>query len=386
MAPREKSLTRWYIDTRHLTATTSSLPLLETLQPDDQQTVQKFIRLEDRHMSLASYLLKYLFIHRTCRIPWSEITISRTPKPHQRPCFIPSCRTRADGSEVPDVEFNVSHQASFVALAGCIIPSSSSAASRSPGAAAAAAAETLDRPSISSSVTTPPPPALPQAVFTNPQPSAAPIPSIPQVGIDITCVNEPSRRRRDSITTEKALAEFVDIFAEIFSPRELSTIKQIPLDSRSSPEKLQEAIKSRVRLFYAYWALKEAYIKMTGEALLAPWLRELEFTNVVAPEPVSSTSSSSPWSKPYKGVQTWLYGKRVDDVRIELAAFETDYLVATAARGGRFGARGHHHASNNNNTVPDDGNDDSDPWKDLEQIDIERDITACAKGHCHCLD
>ncbi|KKA18028.1 4'-phosphopantetheinyl transferase NpgA [Rasamsonia emersonii CBS 393.64] len=334
MAPREKSLTRWYIDTRHLTATTSSLPLLETLQPDDQQTVQKFIRLEDRHMSLASYLLKYLFIHRTCRIPWSEITISRTPKPHQRPCFIPSCRTRADGSEVPDVEFN--HYPK---------PSSPTPSHQPP----------LSRPS-------------------------------PNVGIDITCVNEPSRRRRDSITTEKALAEFVDIFAEIFSPRELSTIKQIPLDSRSSPEKLQEAIKSRVRLFYAYWALKEAYIKMTGEALLAPWLRELEFTNVVAPEPVSSTSSSSPWSKPYKGVQTWLYGKRVDDVRIELAAFETDYLVATAARGGRFGARGHHHASNNNNTVPDDGNDDSDPWKDLEQIDIERDITACAKGHCHCLD
>lgn len=190
-------------------------------------------------------------------------------------------------------------------------------------------------------------------------------------------------------TTEQGLADFVDIFAEVFSPRELNTIKQIPMESRSNPEKLQEAIKSRVRLFYAYWALKEAYIKMTGEALLAPWLRELEFTNVVAPEPVvsstsaTSSSSSSPWSKPYKGVQTWLYGKKVEDVRIELVAFEKDYLVATAARGGRFGARAIH--SNNNTTTNDDG-DSSDPWRDLEPIDIERDITPCAKRYCHCLD
>ncbi|KAL1964955.1 hypothetical protein VTN77DRAFT_6155 [Rasamsonia byssochlamydoides] len=362
MAP-DNSLTRWYIDTRHLTATTSALPLLDTLQPADQETVQKFVHLADRHMSLASYLLKYLFIHRTCRIPWNEITISRTPKPHQRPCFIPSCRTRADGRAVPDVEFNVSHQASVVALAGCV---------RSP------AEGTIDGRESSVAAT--------PAVFTNPQPSSAPIPSIPQVGIDITCVDEPSRRRKDSVpTTVEALADFVDIFAEVFSKRELDTIKNIPMDStiRSNPERLQQAIKSRLRLFYAYWALKEAYIKMTGEALLAPWLRELEFTNVVAPEP----SSSSSWSEPYTGVQTWLYGKKVEGVRIELVAFEKDYLVATAARGGQFGVRRSHCPREEGSTnVPNDDNDDDDPWKDLEPVDIEKDITACARGHCHCLD
>jgi 4'-phosphopantetheinyl transferase len=363
----EKSLTRWYIDTRPLTDTSSSLPLLDTLRPADQETVQRFVHLRDRHMSLASYLLKYLFIHRACHIPWNEITISRTPKPHQRPCFIPSCRTRADGRLVPNIEFNVSHQASFVALAGCVIPETLSSSS----------------PSLSSSQTSQTPAT---AVFTNPQPSSAPIPSVPQVGIDITCVDERTRRQKDSgPKTVQALAEFVDIFAEVFSRRELDTIKNIrPIASSSSPqEALQEAIKSRVRLFYAYWALKEAYIKMTGEALLAPWLRELEFTNVVAPEPVnssssSSSSSSSPsscWSEPYTGVQTWLYGKKVEDVRIELVAFETDYLVATAARGGRFGV--------SSRGPPDEEND---PWKKLEPIDIESDISACARGHCHCLD
>lgn len=374
----EISLTRWYIDTRHLTATSPSLPLLETLQPADQETVQRFMRLADRHMSLASYLLKYLFIHRACRIPWNEITISRTPKPHQRPCFIPSCRTRADGSLIPSIEFNVSHQASFVALAGCIIPPSSSSPS------AAASEETL----LSSSQT-----AAAAAVFANPQPSSAPIPSVTQVGIDITCVNEPSRRGRDSFPkTAKALADFVNIFAEVFSTRELDTIKQIPIDGSSSdtttsPDQLKETIKSRVRLFYAYWALKEAYIKMTGEALLAPWLRELEFTNVVAPNPVdSSSSTSSSWSEPYTGVQTWLYGKRVEDVRIELVAFETDYLVATAARGGRFGARSRGDPDPKNNVPDNDDNDEDDPWQKIEPIDIERDISACARGHCHCLD
>ena len=122
----ENCLTRWYIDTRQLTSTCSSLPLLETLQLSDQVTVKKFYHLADRHMSLASYLLKYYFIHSACRIPWNEITISRTPEPHRRPCFLPASRTRPDGTPIPNVEFNLSHQASLVALAGCIIPSSCS--------------------------------------------------------------------------------------------------------------------------------------------------------------------------------------------------------------------------------------------------------------------
>jgi len=51
-------------------------------------------------------------------------------------------------------------------------------------------------------------------------------------------------------------------------------------------------IASKLRNFYAHWCLKEAYIKMTGEALLAPWLRDLEFRNVRPPAAASSLSSS----------------------------------------------------------------------------------------------
>lgn len=131
-----------------------------------------------------------------------------------------------------------------------------------------------------------------------------------------------------------------------------------------------DAVKAGLRLFYTYWALKEAYIKMTGEALLAPWLRELEFTDVVAPGPVPESG----WSKPYTGVRTWLHGKEVQDVRVEVEAFEADYLVATAARGRRIGARSR------------DDSIDRDPWQVLEEINIEKDVAPCATGSCRCLE
>ncbi|PKX98685.1 4'-phosphopantetheinyl transferase family protein [Aspergillus novofumigatus IBT 16806] len=301
------SLTRWYIDTRQLTATNPSLPLLETLQQSDQETVKKFYHLRDRHMSLASNLLKYLFIHRSCRISWDKISISRTPDPHRRPCFIPSpALTEATDEPIPNIEFNVSHQASLVALAGTIIPPSQAATT------------------------------TPAAVFANPSPSSVPAPSVPQVGIDITCVDERRARTSSAPSTRNQLAEYVDVFAEVFSPRELDTIKNLggrfPADAQDG-----EAVEYGLRLFYTYWALKEAYIKMTGEALLAPWLRELEFTDVIAPAPapapVQGSASAGDWGEPYTGIKTWLYGKRVEDVRIEVVAFEMGYIFATAARG-----------------------------------------------------
>lgn len=332
------TLTRWYIDTRQLSETTETLPLVETLQPENQTTAKKYFRLPDRHMSLASSLIKYYYIHRTCRIPWNQVTISRTPKPHQRPCFVPASQTREDGTEIPGIEFNVSHQASLIALAGCIISSDTNTSTNTNA----------------------------QMILNTPQPSAAPIPSIPQVGIDITCVDEPGRRRDKAPKTAKELSDFVNIFGEVFSQRELDTISQLP---RNSTESLETQIKSSLRLFYAYWALKEAYIKMTGEALLAPWLRELEFKNVVAPSPAENGSK---WGAPYKGVETWLSGKKVEDVRIELVAFEKDYMFATAARGGEFGISG---AANQ-----------PDPWTDLVRVDLEEDVRPCATGTCSCLN
>ncbi|KAB8079031.1 hypothetical protein BDV29DRAFT_111304 [Aspergillus leporis] len=330
-------LVRWYVDTRKLTATTSSLPLLETLQPADQEPVKRFYHLKDRHMSLASNLLKYLYVHRACRIPWDQITISRTPAPHRRPCFSPSDSLQAATDKpIPSIEFNVSHQASLVALAGTILPPSNNKDSTTQS-----------------------------NIFEKLNPTSTPLPSIPQVGIDITCVNE----RRNIPNTRQALDEYVDIFAEVFTQRELETIKSLHGLPSNTGNDENSLVAYGFRLFYTYWALKEAYIKMTGEALLAPWLKELVFTDVLAPEPAGRDLQT--WSKPYTGVKTWLYGREVEDVRIEVVAFEKDYLIATAARGGGIGSGG--------------GRDGEDPWQRLEMIDIEKDIRPCAMGVCQCL-
>jgi 4'-phosphopantetheinyl transferase len=302
-------------------------------------------------MSLASNLLKYLFIHRSCHIPWNKISISRTPAPHHRPCFIPSPALTEDTDEpIPSIEFNVSHQASLVALAGTIIPPSDAASTTSA------------------------------ALFANPNPSSLPAFSVPQVGIDITCVDERRGRTNSAPSTRTQLAEYVDIFAEVFSKRELDTMKNLggrfPAEAQDGARET-EAVEYGLRLFYTYWALKEAYIKMTGEALLAPWLRELEFTDVVAPAPAPAPGQGSAggWGEPYTGIKTWLYGKRVEDVRIEVVAFEKDYIFATAARGAGLGPL--EESAGVSVSV--------DPWMHIEKLDIDKDIAPCATGVCQCV-
>ncbi|KAI1917709.1 hypothetical protein LOZ53_005173 [Ophidiomyces ophidiicola] len=327
-----KGLSRWYIDMQILTATSSTLPLLATLRPEDQNTVNKYYHLADRHMSLASYLLKYLFIHRSCRIPWNTISLSRTPAPHKRPCYIPLAQD--DGYQnrppIPKVEFNVSHQASLVAIAGCIMPDQTN-----------------------------------QNISFSPSPTGSP--SGLQVGIDITCTDERDRRGSDSYPKSEAdLYSFIDIYAEVFSAREIEIMKSMP----SQPYGLEESIKYRLRLFYTYWALKEAYIKMTGEALLAPWLRQLEFLGVIPPEP-SFNGETSTWGPPETRMQVFLHGKKVENVRIEVLAFGKTYLIATATRG---------------SIQPNYNSESLGPvtWCDFQNVDIDTDISPCASGTCHC--
>ncbi|BCS26360.1 4'-phosphopantetheinyl transferase family protein [Aspergillus puulaauensis] len=335
------TLTRWYIDTRPLTLSTTTLPLLTTLQEPDQTAVQKFYHLKDRHMSLASNLLKYLYIHRTCRVPWSSVVISRTPDPHRRPCFIPDPSKLSGSDAVVNVEFNVSHQASMVAIAGTTIP-------------------------------------------TNPDSSPDSTSRKPEVGIDITCVNERQGRAGEERTLA-ALYSYVDIFSEVFSAREIAEMKRLPgaPSNTTSNGSVNARAEYGYRLFYTYWALKEAYIKMTGEALLASWLRELEFNDVIAPSPApTAESGDGKFGEPYTGVRTTLKRDVVEDVRVEVVALENDFLFATAARGGGLGA-----GSRPGGEEGEGGSEsaDQDPWMPFEKLDIERDIRPCATGVCNCL-
>ena len=146
----ETTINRWYIDTRPYvpqpfsTKHLRTLPLLSSLHPADQESVTRFIRSADRFMALASALLKYTFIHRRARIPWSEVLISRTPAPHRRPYWEPpenwSNTDIYDGKDpifgepcqIRGLEFNVSHQAGLVTFIGCSTPTAQLPASILP--------------------------------------------------------------------------------------------------------------------------------------------------------------------------------------------------------------------------------------------------------------
>lgn len=387
------TLSRWYIDSRNWEARGLQLPLLETLRPAEQEAVKRYYHAADRRMSLASHLLKYLYIHHACGVPWKDIVFSRTAPPEHRPYY--------DSPSSTKVEFNVSHQASMTILAGTIAPDADQL-------------ETLASAGIS--------------------------PLLPRLGIDVTCVNE-----RKPIKTFRELREYVDMFSEVFSLSELNDMRNPQLAfhravslgcarsfaSAEGGKILDEddLVRFGLRLFYSYWALKEAYVKLTGEALLAPWLRELEFTNVVPPEPVINaslapaseslsgpkTSQHSPnkWGPPYRDVIVSKNGQQLTDVRIELVAFDSDYIVATAGYGSSVGALSKH-ASNDDPPGPPRqihsrepgvsvslrriplcaqkvvgdinpwsmGRTIADPWLPMQEIDVELDVRLCAEGRC----
>lgn len=137
------------------------------------------------------------------------------------------------------------------------------------------------------------------------------------IGVDITCVNERNEKR---MIEREGFEDFVNMHEEVFSPADMNAMK-------SASGTLDE----QIRTFYAYWALKEAYVKLEGEALLADWLKETEFRNVTVPPPVSKADVAS--SEIRKStIEVWFRGERQSDVEMFLEPFEDNYLIATAAK------------------------------------------------------
>ncbi|KAJ4298779.1 hypothetical protein N0V88_003812 [Collariella sp. IMI 366227] len=96
----------------------------------------------------------------------------------------------------------------------------------------------------------------------------------------------------------------------------------------------EQLVDAKLRAFYALWALREAYVKLTGEALLAQWLRELEFRGFSPSRPTKG------WGVPareeegevVRDFDILFKGKRVEDVNMCLRSMGDDYMIATALR------------------------------------------------------
>ena len=150
-----------------------------------------------------------------------------------------------------------------------------------------------------------------------------------KLGVDIVKMNW----EKDYATVMKdGFEAWANVYESIFSDREIKDIARFVPPKRGTQ---QDTIRAKLRHFYAHWCLKEAYVKMTGEALLASWLKDLEFRNVQVPLSANQMSANdqngSDWGQTCGGVEIWFYGKRLTDIELEIQAFREDYMIATAS-------------------------------------------------------
>ena len=149
-----------------------------------------------------------------------------------------------------------------------------------------------------------------------------------RLGVDVVRMNW---ERDYAKVMESGFEAWAYVFEIVFSDREIREIAGFRPDEHLDS---QEEVKAKLRRFYASWCLKEAYVKMTGEALLASWLKDLEFRNVQVPLPKSQMSDGAAtggdWGQTCSDMETWFRGQRVTDVKLEIQAFRDDYMVGTA--------------------------------------------------------
>ena len=113
-------------------------------------------------------------------------------------------------------------------------------------------------------------------------------------------------------------------YEAVFSSRETEDIiNYAPSEAMASTDQ----VGAQLRHFYAHWCLKEAYVKMTGEALMAKWLRQVEFRHVKVP----AASLTGFWGKICTQVEVWAHGKKVDNVTLRIQAFREEYMIAVCA-------------------------------------------------------
>lgn len=272
----------------------------------------RYFYIRDAKTKLVSHLLKHLIITKYCNVPWSKSTLSRDAK--KKPCYVPEGQT----SEPEGFAFNVSHQAGVVTLIAAV--------------------------GFKGRI---------------------------EVGTDVVCVDE--RIELDYRHIDKnGFFDWVDMHGDVFAPSELSYMKLAPVhvdlrvegaalsgygkDAISRVQRRHERIAvkltggngedmelqmqtdpivdAKLRRFYAMWCLREAYVKMSGDALLAPWLKELEILDVVAPEAKEGIKDEFSLEKgeTIRQFATYMKGRVMRDVKTELTAMGANYMMGGSIR------------------------------------------------------
>ncbi|ORY67345.1 uncharacterized protein BCR38DRAFT_426767 [Pseudomassariella vexata] len=283
MASSGLTIIQWLVDTRGLwleaTKTTqlqdAAPRALALLTPEEKAGVLKYYFVRDAKMALASHLLKHFVISKYAGVPWSETTLTRDA--NKKPIYVDP----ASGKQ--PIQFNVSHQAGIVALVAV-------------------------------------------AGYDVGQVDA---------GVDVVCVSE--RRDRDhKVVKEEGWSCFVDMHSDVFGRSEAGYLKNDLLTSHPGVPPLrteEDIVGFKLRSFYTLWCLREAYVKMTGEALLAEWLKDLEFKRFKAPKPAAVfKQGGGDEGETITTHEVLFKGAKVDDANICLRSLGQDYMTCTAVR------------------------------------------------------
>ncbi|KAI0487586.1 phosphopantetheinyl transferase [Xylaria cf. heliscus] len=285
MASSQIEILQYLVDTRELWPAATRTSDLETeasrplalLTPEERTKVLKYYFIADAKMALASQLLKHWVVSKYGAVPWRDTKLSADK--NGKPVF-------RDGAGRQPVVFNVSHQAGLVALV------------------AAHGYEEGDSSKV-------------------------------DIGTDIVCVSERQRRDHQMIRAE-GWPRFVDMHAEVFGRSEAAYLKSglaaLPAYAALGSEEARRDYG--LRAFYTLWCLREAYVKMTGEALLAEWLGDLVFRGFEPPEPGTAFAQSAD-DGPAQVIRRHdvvFKGSKVEDANICIRSLGPDYMTCTAVR------------------------------------------------------
>ena len=131
-----------------------------------------------------------------------------------------------------------------------------------------------------------------------------------KLGIDVMSTNHINI----ATVARQGFATWARMFDAVFSERELNDIVNFVPPESCDP---QAEIAAKLRRFTLFWAMKEAYVKMTGEGLVALWVKHLEFLNVRTPRHAKELNLESEYGEAICDAEIYLYTERVRDVKLD---------------------------------------------------------------------